>query len=231
MRIVPLGLLVALCLATHFTAAASEPTAEQMMIRAHRARAEWNDFPGLTARVTLYDGQRSQQGQLEISADGEVQLEVPGDADLAWAERKLASLAAHRMPSGDAEYDVSYADDDRHHPLGRLITFNEDRLHSVYRVKDDVITEVHRTMGKTRFTISVVEVQRNHQRKYLPRTYSVSYWDAEGGQLRSTDTVHLVWSRAGGFDVPQRVTTIHVGGDRTRTVQSIELSDVKVAAK
>ncbi len=110
-------------------------------------------------------------------------------------------LIRHRLPAPFAESEVVYGDDGKN-PLGRLIKFEGDSAHSAYRVKDNVIREVNRTMGKMRFTISTLEVSRNAEGKYMPQTYSASYWDVASGKLTSNEAVLQSWVRVGQFDLP-----------------------------
>lgn len=203
---------------------AASPSAEEMMLRAHAARATWEKFPGFRAKVELNRDGQVLSGEVVVSGDGAVSLQFPQAVDLTWAQRKLDSLVAHRLPTGETSYNVQFADEQVQHPLGRLIRFNDDRLHSVYRIRGDVITEVHRQMGETRFTISVVEVTRNAEGKYLPRTYTVSFWDGSSGALRSTTTVYHAWVRVGGFDLPQRVLSIETADGGRREVNQIRFS-------
>ena len=73
------------------------------------------------------------------------------------------------MPGGESDDRVSFADEQTDHPLGRLIKLDYDSaMASAYRIKDDVIREVNRQMDGGRFTISVFEVNRNAEGKYLP---------------------------------------------------------------
>lgn len=207
--------------------AKGELSASEMMVRAHDARAVWKDFPGFTAEIVVSEDGSSAAGRLTITGDGEVKLDFEKSSEsemsFAWAERKLESLAAHRRPADEREYDVSFADDATGHPLGRLIKFNEDRLHSLYRIQGDVIREVHRTMGETRFSISVVEIARNPAGKYLPAVYTVSYWDAKTGDLKRTDVTRDTWTRVGDFDLPARLLNVGTANDGKRTVRQIEL--------
>ncbi len=210
---------------------AAAPSAEEMMLRAHAARATWEKFPGFRAKVELNRGGQVLSGEVVVRGDGAVSLQFPQAVDLTWAQRKLDSLVAHRLPTGETSYNVQFADEQVQHPLGRLIRFNDDRLHSVYRIRDDVITEVHRQMGETRFTISVVEVARNAEGKYLPRTYTVSFWDGSSGALRSTTTVYNAWVRVGGFDLPQRVLSIETADGGRREVNQILFSGHELLEK
>jgi len=217
-----------LVLASLAAASAAEPTAEEMMIRAHQARAGWSDFPGFAANVTVRDNGKVTDGRVTVSADSRVELQFPEGFETRGLQQKLDSLVAHRQAEAANQYDVVFADDDKGHPLGRLIKLNEDVMGSHYRIKDDVITEVHRSMEKVRFTISVIDVARNADGKYLPRNYTLSTWDSATGKLKSTQVVHSDWKAVGGYDLPHTILTISSADEGQRTVQEIEFRDLRL---
>ncbi|MBW3543232.1 MAG: DUF3386 family protein [Planctomycetes bacterium] len=210
--------------------AAGSESAEELMRRAHEARAEWGEgFPGFEADVVVSQDDTRVKGRLSVSADGELTLTLAeGLKDEQAVRRRLESLVQHRQAGGEREYDVDFADESHSHPLGRLIRFNDDRLHSIYRVKGDVITEVHRTMGESRFTISVLDVSRNKQGKYLPHIYTVSFWDAKTGDLKDAFTTSNEWKAVGGFDLPSRILTVSTGNEAERHVDEIAIGNHKL---
>ena len=216
-----LSLAVLLVQSLSITAKAGEPNAKEMMICAHEARANWDDFPGFTADIVVSTNSAVIKGQMWVAADGKLKLGLPKSPKTAWARRRLKSMIDHRLPRSDRKFDVSFADDIKTHPLGRLIRFNQDRLHSVYRIKGDVITEVHRTTGLTRFTISVSQVSRNAEGKILPKSYSVSWWDAKTGNLKACDTVYNEWVRVGRLDLPAKLLVVRTEDDGKRQVGQV----------
>ena len=117
------------------------------------------------------------------------------------------------------------------HPLGRLIRFNGDRLHSVYRIQDDVIKEVHRTMGPSRFTISVMEMSRNADEKLLPACYSLSWWDVESGDLTASETVRNEWVRVGDWDLPARLLSVRTEDSTQREVRQIRFTNHQITPR
>ncbi len=203
-------------------------SAQQMMIRAHQARAEWNNFPGFTASLQVCRDGQSVSGRITVNHEGEIQLQLPDESGWEWVETSLRSVVAHRQPSADRKYDVQFADDETEHPLGRLIRLNKDLMGSMYRIKGDVITEVHRKMGAQRFTISVLEVSRNQEGKYLPRTYSFSTWDAKRGDLLQNTTVHNSWKRVGNYDLPERLLWVITKNQGQREVRQIRFRDQRL---
>jgi hypothetical protein len=90
-----------------------------------------------------------------------------------------------------------------------------------------VITEVQRKMGAGRFTITVVDVHRNAEGKYLPQLYAVNAWNEDGG-LASASTQQNIWTRVGAFDLPQRVVDVQARGDRAHHVIRLDFSDHKL---
>ncbi len=207
--------------------AEEELDATALMVRSHDARADWKGFPGFTAEVVATQDGESATGTIAVSASGDMTLELP--SSMAWAERKLDSLVSHRFGDTSREYDVSFADAVKNHPLGRLIKINDDALMgSQYRVQDDVIREVHRNMGDTRFTITVIDVARNKDGQYLPTMYTVSYWDSKTGDLKSTSVVRDDWKRVGKWDLPAKLLSVDSSDEGQRHVREIRLTNLQL---
>src|SRR5262249_24176298 len=104
------------------------------------------------------------------------------------------------------------------HPFGRLLIFDGGKFASSYRVKDKQILVVNRNMGKENMTITVLENDKNAEGLFLPRGYTVQYWDAATGELRRTETIQDRWQRLGNWDLPavQTVTTASGAGFSVR---------------
>jgi len=199
--------------------------AAEVMKRAHDVRAEWKDFTGFKADVVVSADSNRMDGTVIVSADGKVALQL-ADSELAsWANDDLQPLVDHRLPGGSREYDVAFVEGERPNALGRLIRFNDDRMHSVYRVRNNIITEVHRTMGDQQLMINVVDVQQNKEKKILPRTYTVSWTDVKTGKASSLQVVNNRWVRVGELDLPSRVLKIITKDEGKRQVHEIRLSN------
>jgi hypothetical protein len=222
------ALAVALCCQAAYCFAAdpekTDPAAEALMHKAHVARSGWDSsFPGFKADVRVAIDSEHAEGKVTI-AGGEVKLDLPSGAPARWAAEQLESITMHRTAAVKDRYDVSFADAEEHHPLGRLIKFHGGATHSLYRVKDDVITEVHRTMGDTRFTITVSEVTRSIERQTLPRHFNVSYWATADGQLQSNHDFTDDWVRLSKYDLPKSRLLIRTAAN-TRQVSELSLSN------
>jgi hypothetical protein len=151
-----------------------------------------------------------------IDADGVVTVELPAGKLTDWVEEQLNSMVQHRMPDGEvSQGDVTFAEEAGAHPLGRKIDLGDPSLQSAYRIKDDAIMEVNRSAGPTmRFTISVLEIERNKEGKYLPRSFTMNFFDAKSGDLRTSLAYFNSWQRVGAFDLPEQIIEIdaHKGG-------------------
>jgi N-acetylneuraminic acid mutarotase len=196
-----------------------------MMRRAHDGRAVWTALPGFSADITAGQDNRTARGTLVVNAKGELKLQLDAPSGMEWVQRTLSSVVSHRFADGDAITDVQFADSDAAHPLGRLIKSRDASEHSLWRVKDDMLTEVHRISDKTRMIISVIEVTRNAEGKHLPRSYSVTTWNAATGAIESSRQVFNEWQRFGSYDLPTRLLAAVSKGDGSRVVEEIVLSN------
>jgi uncharacterized protein DUF3386 len=218
--------LATTCLAMASEAAESELPARELLAKARRARAVWLDFPGFRARLEVKLPGQQAVGHVTVTASGDVKLaDFPADFDTAAVQSYLESLVGHRLADPESTDDVEYVAEDKTHPLGRLIKFvGDEKLHSSYRIRDDVVTEVNRQMGPTRFMIDVLEVERNAAGKYLPQVFTVSFWNSGSGALERTETHLNHWTPVGGFDLPRAVMLSRSSGEGSRVMQ-LSLSD------
>ncbi len=83
-----------------------------------------------------------------------------------------------------------------------------DELHSSYRILDRQIMVVNRTMGNSKFTITMQENRTNADGKYLPVSYVVNYWDGNTGALQKSEAHYQTWKRVGGFDLPVLIRVV-----------------------
>lgn len=194
-------------------------SAVDVVRQARQARAMWQDFTGFEANLKLFAEDRSQQGRIKVGADGQVELIGIELQDEKSVLQTLRSLVSHRLGGSGEDESVSFMDDQLDHPLGRLIKFDEDvSMGSHYRIQGDVIRQVNRKTDSGKFTISVFEVRRNAEEKYLPGVYSVNFWNADG-TLRSTTTTRETWIRVGAFDLPLTHDSVTAGKDVHKNVR------------
>lgn len=201
-----------------------------MFQEAIAARAAWHDFPGFSAQIAGKADGRAFQGNVTISAAGEVDVQIDDDVVDTWVREQLESVVLHRKAAGGKESKpaVRFADDETDHPLGRLLLFEKGRMASSYRVRDRQLMVVNRHLGKETMTITVLENTKNEEGRFLPRAYTVQFWDAKSGALKRTETVQETWSRLGRWDLPESrtVTTASAAG---LSVRSMRLSQHELA--
>jgi Protein of unknown function (DUF3386) len=206
------------------------PTAASLMQTAHDGRAIWREFPGFTAHVKVSLEGATAEGALKVSPAGTVKLDLPQDERFAWAAGTLKSVVGHRLSDDGAILDVTFADDQVAHPLGRLLKSSSASDKSLWRVHGDLLTEVHRVNEKTRFIISVADVWRTTEGKHLPRDYTVTTWDNATQRIVSTRQLHNEWTRVGHLDLPKRLLAATSREDGSRRVEQIELSEHKLSS-
>lgn len=200
-------------------ATAKADEAPEVMRRAREARAAWQKFPGFAADLKLFTDGHEQTGKINVTAGGEVELSGFQLKDEKPVLTVLRSLVGHRMGSGSEDFDVSFAEEPTGHPFGRLFKFNSDTaMGSHYRIKDDVVREVNRKSENGRFTISVLEIRRNEESKYLPGVYTVSFWNKDGS-LKSTTTTNETWKRVGAFDLPLTHDSVATSANELRNLR------------
>jgi hypothetical protein len=202
-------------------AAQAELTAPALLEQARLARCTWRKFPGFQAQLAVEMVGFHGAGQLTVSADGDISLAgFPAGFDAKPVQGYLESLVQHRLADTGADENVEYVAESQPHPLGRLIRFiGDEKMQSSYRVRDRMVTQVNRVMGDVRFSIDVVDVQRDAAGKYLPRVFTVSYWDKASGSLRRTETHVNHWLAVGSFELPRSVSLVRANAEGDKVMQ------------
>ncbi len=191
----------------------ADPKAVALFQEALAARASWSDFPGFSAEIKASADGRAWKGTATISAKGDAALTMEDDVVAPWVKEQLESMAMHRIarPSDKAPV-LRFADSQTDHPLGRLLVFEGGSFASSYRVKDRQIMVVNRALGKVNMTITIVDNDINTDKKFLPRSYTVQYWNTANGQLQRSETIQNRWTRVGAWDLPTQLTVLTASG-------------------
>lgn len=213
-------------------AAQAHATATELLTRARHSRAVWENFPGFRCRVRVHlDGERSE-GELVVKDDGSHELHGVQVSDMPFLTQQLGTLLSHRLPDNQLSDEGAFPPGalDELHALGVKVSLANDVMGSAYRIRDDVITEVNRDAGPLRFTISVLDVERNAEDQYLPGTFAVDFWNRADGQLVNSLAYHHRWKRVATFDLPERVTICNAAKDK-RQVLRIEFADHVLSTK
>lgn len=182
----------------------ADPEALALFEEAMSTRASWKGFPGFTADIRAAVDGRRWSGKATVSAKGDVELTMEDESVTPWVQDQLESLVMHRFarPASGKAPVVRFGDEDRDHPLGRLVLFEGGKFASSYRIKEKQLAVVNRNLGKTNMTITVLDNDKNKEGQYLPRSYTVQYWNAASGALQRSETVQDRWTRLGSWDLP-----------------------------
>lgn len=195
--------------------AKTDADAIKILKDAHEARAHWaKDFPGFTADAVYMWNGKQVKGTITVDSQLNIQYEL-GDQEAETSLRpSFGSLIMHRGGGDDApDYAANWKDNESH-PLGRAINLN-DKYGSWYRVKDRQILQVNRTMGPTmRFTTNVLE-NESGRHGFLPRAWTVSYYDTANNTLLRSSTTHVTWKWLGDVFVPATLQTVNAHNEAT----------------
>jgi len=144
-------------------------------------------FPGFWSNVTITEA----TSDATKTASGTVTVGGPRAIELAqWGKQEIGSIAEHRWPTSYEESDGRYGltlDEDTDHPLGPQITFQDDPFTSVYRVANGWISQVTRSMGPMRFTITMQSHMETPDGRAQPSEFTVSYWNTQQNRLIRSD--------------------------------------------
>jgi len=186
-----------------------------------------SNFAGVTVDIVLNDNGKITKGSLtyKVGESGELKIESLDEETKGWLNDQAVSIIAHRrggdFAQGDGRHPITFAEDDNS-PAGRRIALN-DSMKSYYRVRNHQVVEVDRRMGADHFIITVLETTKTPEGKWLPRHFTVTYFDAKTGAIKRTETftdeyklVDGVWFpasrrmvRAENGKVITRVTEFH----------------------
>ena len=199
---------------------ADDPKARELLRQAFEKTARWQkDFKGFTADLTVNVNGKETTGPIMVKGPREVSVQLD-DADVQkWAQEQLGMIAVHRGPrsfeESDGKYSLTMEEDG--HPFGIKLVIHGSN--SFYRLKDNRITQINRTMahpGMTpfAFTINVEESSVTQDQKNLTTKYSVYYFSPTDGKLSNVETFTDSHVRVGSSDLPatRRIITFENGG-------------------
>jgi hypothetical protein len=183
------------------------------------------NFAGVTADVVLNDNGKVAKGSLsyEVGKSGELKIDGLDEDTKGWLNDQAMSVIAHRrggdFAKGDGRHPITFGEDDGS-PAGRRVVLN-DSMKSSYRVRNQQVVEVDRTMGDSHFTITVLETTTVAGGKFLPRHFIVTYFDAKTGALRRSEAFTDEYKQVNGvwFPASRRVVRAENGKVVTRVIE------------
>jgi len=190
------------------TTVTDDPHARELLRRAFENTARWQpDFKGFTADLTVNINGKETSGPVIVKGPREVSVQLSDGDVQKWAQEQLGMIAVHRGPRSFEESDGKYtltAEEDGH-PLGTKLNIHGS--HSFYRLKNNRITQINRTMahpGMTpfAFTINVEESAITQDQKNLTTKYTVFYYSPTDGKLNNVESFTDTHVRVGASDLP-----------------------------
>ncbi len=182
-------------------------------------------FAGVTVEIVLNDNGKVAKGTLSYEAGkgGELKIESLDEDMQGWLKEQATSIIAHRrggdFAKGDGRHPITFGEDDNS-PAGRRVVLN-DSMKSSYRIRNQQVAEVDRTMGDSHFTITVLETTKTPDGKFLPRHFTVTYFDAKTGALKRSEAFMDEYKQIDGvwFPASRRVVRAENGKVVTRVIE------------
>ncbi|QQS45946.1 MAG: DUF3386 family protein [Acidobacteriota bacterium] len=207
----------------------ADPQAWNLLKEAGRSREVFPEgFTGCAAEIIVNDNGRIARGKLDYDTDGGATLSIDGLSEdtLMWAREQANSVLTHRrggdFSKGDGRHPITFDASEQNigNPIGRRVVLN-DKLKSSYRIRDNQVVEVDRTMGSDHFVITVLDTTPTSDGRFLPRHFIVNYFDAQTGALKRSESFTDRYQKIGGIWLPasRRVVFAENGTITTRIIE------------
>ncbi len=148
------------------------------------------NIEGFEAEVIVNDNGLIGRGKLHYDVYEGADLQMKGlDEKTTWPAEMIVNILGHlrrpKFEGADGRWPITFAEDD-HSPLGRQVLLHDGPVNSSYRIRNGRVTEVKRSTGED-FTISIIiEETPAGEGKYLPRHFTVTYFDSKSHLIRSS---------------------------------------------
>jgi hypothetical protein len=200
-----------------------DPQARELLRRAFEKTARWPAaFQGFGADLTVTTDGKEVKGTVTVKSPQEVVVSLD-DPDLQkWATSTIAMIAVHRAPRTFEQSDgksILTLERGATHPFGQTVHIH-DALKSHYRIKDERITQINRTMGPVKFVINIEDSTLTPDDKYLTTRYTVYYFNPQDGKLTNVESFSDAHVRIGQADLPasRRIISAESGAVSVRTL-------------
>jgi len=201
-----------------------DPEARELLQRAFARTSRWRaDFHGFTAALMVNDNGVQHQGTVQVTMPRSIDVTVAEPELQQWAQQQLAMMAGHRgyraFDQADGKYTLTLGPQEAH-PLGRLVSIHGDGMNSRYRVRDERICQIQRSMERVKFTINIEDTMTTRDDKVLTTRFTVYYFAPSTGQLTQVESFVDDYCEVGGIVLPRarRVTFADNGEARMREV-------------
>ncbi len=157
-----------------------DPQARELLQCAFDRTSRWSaDFSGFSAALIANDNGVEHRGTVQVTMPRSVEVTLAEASLQQWAQQQLAMLAGHRayraFDQSDGKYVLTLGPEEAH-PLGRLISIHGDGMNSRYRVKDNRICQIQRSMERVKFMINIEDAMSTRDGKVLTTRFTVYYF-------------------------------------------------------
>jgi hypothetical protein len=204
------------------SAVPDDPSARELLHQAFERTARWSaDFGGFTATLVAHDNGTELRGTTKVILPRTVEVALPEAEVQQWAQQQLAMMAGHRayrsFDQADGKYALTLGPEEAH-PLGRLVCIHGDGMQSRYRVRDERICQIQRSMERVKFTINIEDTATTRDGKVLTTRFTVYYFSPSTGQLTQVESFADDYAEVQGVVLPRarRVTFADKGEARVR---------------
>ena len=201
--------------------------------RAYENRYTWEPgFSGYRGRCIWQQGDQRVEGRFEIGADLKAKVEgIEDEAVLKAVSSQLWEVAIHRVrrtfDQTHSENTFTAGDTDA---VGTEVLVGGKGEGDRYRIKDDVVTMVHRHIHGTVVTIFTTAVTDTGS-GYLSQTYTSQYADPSSGQpsggLSSFKDTFTPLPGNGPWVLQERVIETEAHGDTPAGSQTFRFEDLE----
>jgi hypothetical protein len=168
-------------------------SAQELFQAAYERRYTWDrEFPGFTAAVTLVQGEHTTHAQVQVTPDLEVVVTESSQEDGEKAIfEQLREVVIHRVRRSfsDVHGKNSFTFGDRLGDGTVEILVDGAAAGDRYRVRDNIITMVHRHIHGMVVTIHTLTYEVTPL-GYLPVLYESTYSNPSTGTTQSEKTIH-----------------------------------------
>jgi hypothetical protein len=199
-----------------------DSNARELLHRAFDRTSRWkDDFVGFTAALIAHDNGVEHCGTVQVTMPRSVDVTIAEPSLQQWAQQQLAMMAGHRayraFDQADGKYVLTLGPEEAH-PLGRLVYIHGDGMSSRYRVRDERICQIQRSMERVKFTINIEDTITTLDDKVLTTRFTVYYFAPSTGQLTQVESFADDYCEVDGIVLPKarRVTFADNGEARVR---------------
>ena len=201
--------------------------------RAYENRYTWAPgFGGYRGRCLWTQADQQVEGRFEIGADLKAKVEgIEDEAVLKAISSQLWEVAIHRVRRSfeqtHGENTFTAGDTDA---VGTEVIVGGKGEGDRYRIKDNVVTMVHRHIHGTVVTIYTTDITETGA-GYLSHTYTSQYADPATGEARGSrssfkDTFAAL-TGDGPWVLTERVVTTEAHGDTPAGTQTFQFKDLE----